>query len=242
VVLSQKALDNIAVEYTQITNKGQAPQLEKYKLYIDKNTSLYEQIFENKEDETIQESDGTTSTVVYPKKEMMKYCFTDIQNKKVIFKDVIATRTVVVNDDYNNFGWKIENVFKKIGNYHCQKATTKFRGRSYTAWFTTKMPFSFGPWKFNGLPGLILDIYDTDKVFHATVSKISFKNQINLKNRIVTIDNSKKIDLNTYIKQKKNQNAEMINLLNSKLPKGAKKFSVCEDCGSLKDLEIFEAK
>jgi hypothetical protein len=80
VVLSQKALDNIAVEYTQITNKGQAPQLESTN-YILTKTHLYRTNFENKEDETIQESDGTTSTVVYPKK-MMKYCFTDTNKKK----------------------------------------------------------------------------------------------------------------------------------------------------------------
>jgi GLPGLI family protein len=117
VVLSQKALDNIAVEYTQITNKGQAPQLESTN-YILTKTSLYRQILKTK-DETIQESDGTTSTVVYQKKEMMKYCFTDTyKKKKSNFQKMLSQQELLVDDDYNNFGWKIENVFKKIGNYH----------------------------------------------------------------------------------------------------------------------------
>ena len=60
--------------------------------------------------------------------------------------------------------WKIfKNETKKIGNYSCMKATTSFRGRDYIAWFTTDVPVLFGPWKFNGLPGLILEVYNTNK-------------------------------------------------------------------------------
>jgi GLPGLI family protein len=43
----------------------------------------------------------------------------------------------------------------------CQKATCTFRGRDYTAWFAVDIPISNGPWKFGGLPGLILKIEDS---------------------------------------------------------------------------------
>jgi hypothetical protein len=46
-------------------------------------------------------------------------------------------------------------------NYPCQKATATFKGRNYEAWFTQSIPFSDGPYKFSGLPGLILEIRDT---------------------------------------------------------------------------------
>ena len=38
----------------------------------------------------------------------------------------------------------------------CHYATTKFRGREWNVWYTEEVPASLGPWKLNGLPGLIL--------------------------------------------------------------------------------------
>lgn len=59
------------------------------------------------------------------------------------------------------FNWKIEPETSKIGNYEVQKATTNFGGRKWIAWFTTEIPFQEGPYKFCGLPGMILKIEDS---------------------------------------------------------------------------------
>ena len=59
--------------------------------------------------------------------------------------------------------WKIENEKRKIGEYEAQKATTEFGGRKWTAWFTESIPFPDGPYKFSGLPGLIVKIEDAEK-------------------------------------------------------------------------------
>lgn len=79
-------------------------------------------------------------------------------------------------EEYNSFysetiptqNWFIGSETQDILGYQCQKATCKFRGRNYTAWFTTEIPLCYGPWKFGGLPGLILKVYDEKKefVFH----------------------------------------------------------------------------
>jgi GLPGLI family protein len=59
--------------------------------------------------------------------------------------------------------WSITNEEKDIGNIPCQKATARVKGRLYDAWFAPSLPFSTGPWKLHGLPGLILEAYDQKK-------------------------------------------------------------------------------
>ena len=64
-----------------------------------------------------------------------------------------------------SFKWQILSESKEILGYKCQKAQGEFRGRKYIAWFAPSIPISDGPWKFCGLPGLILAVEDTDKYF-----------------------------------------------------------------------------
>lgn len=71
------------------------------------------------------------------------------------------------------FNWQITGQTKQILSYTCQKATVAFRGREYEAWFAPDIPLQEGPWKFNGLPGLILEVYDTQKQFVFTCKSFS---------------------------------------------------------------------
>lgn len=59
--------------------------------------------------------------------------------------------------------WKIAKDTMSFSGVHCQKATTHFKGRNWIAWFATEIPFQSGPWKLNGLPGLIVEAYDEKK-------------------------------------------------------------------------------
>lgn len=68
--------------------------------------------------------------------------------------------------------WKIEEETKKIYDLNCQKAIGNFRGRTYEVWFCADLPYNFGPWKLNGLPGLIIEAYDTKKQVMFTLQKI----------------------------------------------------------------------
>jgi GLPGLI family protein len=61
--------------------------------------------------------------------------------------------------------WAIKSDTVTIVGYLCQKAICKFRGRDFTAWFTMEIPIDNGPWKFSGLPGLILKVYDNEKQY-----------------------------------------------------------------------------
>ena len=59
--------------------------------------------------------------------------------------------------------WTMARGDSTILGYPCHKATTRFRGRDYVAWYTEEIPFPYGPFKFGGLPGLITCIYDTQR-------------------------------------------------------------------------------
>ena len=77
----------------------------------------------------------------------------------------ISLITNIGNDTYKvsedrPINWKISTEKKKIGEFQTQKATTHFAGRNWIAWFTTDVPIQDGPYKFSGLPGLIVEIAD----------------------------------------------------------------------------------
>jgi GLPGLI family protein len=70
--------------------------------------------------------------------------------------------------------WVIKNDTLTVAGFLCQKAMCQFRGRNYTAWFTFEIPINNGPWKFGGLPGLILKVYDNDMLYSFEVTKIDY--------------------------------------------------------------------
>ena len=61
--------------------------------------------------------------------------------------------------------WTLESEKQTICGYQCQRATCHWRGRNFVAWFTSQIPLKSGPWKFGGLPGLIMKVYDTRHVY-----------------------------------------------------------------------------
>ncbi|MBE9394643.1 GLPGLI family protein [Elizabethkingia anophelis] len=75
--------------------------------------------------------------------------------------------------DFNSFSltstdkmdWKLTKETKMKDGYQLQKATTKFGGRNWVAWFCKEVNIDEGPYKFRGLPGLIFEVEDTGHNF-----------------------------------------------------------------------------
>lgn len=63
------------------------------------------------------------------------------------------------------FGWQLQDGDSIVCSYPCHKAVTTFRGRTWTVWYTLDLPYTDGPWKFCGLPGLVLHAYDSEGKF-----------------------------------------------------------------------------
>lgn len=74
-------------------------------------------------------------------------------------------RPLIVREKLPELRWSLTTETSKVLGYNVQKARVKFRGREYTAWFTTEIKVNDGPFKFHGLPGLILKIESDDGAY-----------------------------------------------------------------------------
>ncbi|WP_185290738.1 GLPGLI family protein [Chryseobacterium lactis] len=74
------------------------------------------------------------------------------------FNNLAADEYMV--QDARKQNWKILSDKEKIGGFTAQKAVCNFGGRKWVAWFTTDLPIQDGPYKFCGLPGLIVKLED----------------------------------------------------------------------------------
>ena len=123
----------------------------------------------------------------------------DKKNQITIFKDRIG-RDVYTYEEDRPISWKIFPETTKIGEYKVQKAETDFGGRKWTAWFTTDLPYQDGPYKFGGLPGLIVKVeddkgeYSFDLMKNYKISDFPTLNQFG---------NTIKVKRADYIKQQK---------------------------------------
>lgn len=106
--------------------------------------------------------------------------------KNTMWSNFLYEKQIYVKEVAPKIDWKIGKETKKIGVFNCKKATANFRGRNYTAWFTTEIPLPFGPWKFQGLPGLILEVYDTNKNVHWYFKTIEYPTKSNEKLKYIS--------------------------------------------------------
>lgn len=130
-------------------------------------------------------------------------------------------RPVLVEEAITTIPWQILNETKVIANLQCQKAVGKFRGREYTVWFTRKIPVRFGPWKLQGLPGLILEATDKTNQVQFLATKIDFPAQGDPSLPEMRRTGIQTFTLKEYL-QEENKTAErVVSKIGTKLPRGA---------------------
>lgn len=90
-----------------------------------------------------------------------------IRGEKADLKYRLSTSAFFVYpDSVPSLEWSFnDEETDSIIGYDCRKATVEFAGRSYIAWFTPEIPLPFGPYKFGGLPGLILKLEDAERQY-----------------------------------------------------------------------------
>ncbi|OPB84435.1 GLPGLI family protein [Elizabethkingia ursingii] len=141
--------------------------------------------------------------------EMLRY---KVKWKIVLVKDLIKKTNIFQNqfretyqyeEQQPSFNWKLEKGTKDILGHKCNKAITEYRGRKYTAWYATDIPINNGPYVFQGLPGLIMELEDGNKEYHFVVVAIDKNTKpIYLRNESkilkVTRDQLRKVEKTYY--------------------------------------------
>lgn len=93
------------------------------------------------------------------------FVYKNFDNSTSIFEansNLLPPNKRVFSDTLHPMKWEITGEEKIIDSIKCINAICFFRGRQYSAWFAPEIPINNGPWKFGGLPGLIISIADNE--------------------------------------------------------------------------------
>lgn len=115
-----------------------------------------------------QKKYGTVINIDHYMKNRVRHSFKvskNYQSKEVFYKDILGDQISIEYQEKEKVVWKLSPAKDSISGYPCQEATANFGGRLWHAWFTTKIPIQDGPYKFWGLPGLIVQIEDEKREF-----------------------------------------------------------------------------
>ena len=82
--------------------------------------------------------------------------FRDAAAGRLTHTDQIGMDHLLYTEPLPAIDWELTDGERTIVGYACRRARCTFRGRSYEAWYAPEIAVSCGPWKFGGLPGLIL--------------------------------------------------------------------------------------
>ncbi|WP_051691969.1 GLPGLI family protein [Pedobacter borealis] len=187
---------NKGILYYKLTTNDKRthnPRTENYQLFFagDKSIQFFMPQVVKEEFKQIDDNTGGKTVVFNTKNNNLPFLFKDFRNHKIILTNNIQFKDYLINDTLVNFDWKITNERKQILKYTCIKATTKFRGREYEAWFTEDVPTRVGPWKFNSLPGLIVKVNDIDNIYTFELTAADFETKFDPR-KIAVPENSKK--------------------------------------------------
>lgn len=175
---TDKALARVRYIFTHVsdTNQRDQPRKENMLLVVGKNASVYtsydklnqsmnvakmltEQIKNQAGSNNLQfDMKGASGTVNKTSLTAADYYFF-AKERKFITKERLFN-SYLVEEVAPEIDWKIQRDTMSFSGIACHKAIASFKGRNWIAWYATELPFQSGPWKLNGLPGLIIEAYD----------------------------------------------------------------------------------
>ena len=150
-----------------------------------------------------------------PRRDGSYYIFKSMTDGKMRYYDVNGVEKYCYEEKIPQIEWELTDSTKSILGYECQMATGNLHGRRWKVWFTTDLPVMNGPWKFSGLPGLILEATDNSGLYNFTATGIQQTSRP--MEPIYSADNYEKISRIDFLKAKRQFTDNPMGTLNTQL-------------------------
>ena len=170
---------NIKVEYVHTVGQNEQQVTYPHYLFLSGSKSYY--LIKLSQDDRpalkkVEKEDGTLHFDVVVKSPEDSGVFHDPKRGEMISNVPLFDKMFLVEEPTPAISWSITGNTRVIAEHECHEALGEFRGRKYSAWFTPDIPVSAGPYKFGGLPGLILQVNEQKGGFNwycKSIGKIS---------------------------------------------------------------------
>lgn len=125
------------------------------------------------------------------------------EQDKSIYVETLQDQNTYLYEETETPVWQLTDETTMIEDYLCQKATTEWGNRIWEAWFCIEVPIDYGPYMFQGLPGLIISLKDMTGSWNFELAGIS-----NIVNSAILNDNRaqsniKKVEKSEFYKSRK---------------------------------------
>lgn len=160
--------DNLDTKQTEVLYLFSSPQTS---VFMNHNTAKKEEINKNIE-RMLQSGSIDMNKAGQRTSDFPLEIYKNLHKGKTIAKNTLAEKNYIYQESQVPLDWNITSESKDYSGYQAQKASTSFAGRDYEAWFTMEIPLPDGPYVFSGLPGLIVELYDTQKHYHFSLLSV----------------------------------------------------------------------
>ena len=187
------------LEYQEDSTDLNSIKSETVVLYLGEGVSRYSSLGKAVEDSLTATLDPSNKSMaefyrirsLTPDTDFHYKIFKNYNDNELILAEKVFKDKLKYKQTLNPIDWEIQSETKEILGYKVQKASGSFAGRNYEAWFAPELPFLDGPYKFGGLPGLILEISDTKN--HYRFSIMEFQELKKIVSKTLNLDDYKEV-------------------------------------------------
>lgn len=179
-----------------------------FQLKFNQDNSLFS--FQEKMD--IDNENGIKTTLLKSMSSSNKKYYYNRKSKEIYNQTILLGETYLIKSSSDSLQWKLTNESRVIRGYTCYKAVT-YKTRynlsgstakdKVVAWYAPSIPLSYGPYNFVGLPGLVIEAYEKNKMITLTKFEYLEKEQkiVPLTKGIKTTEANLLKDAQKYMRQ-----------------------------------------